>query len=835
MINNRYNPVEIENKWQKLWQDEEIYKVDLEDISESQKSKFYAFGMFNYPSGEGIHVGHVKNFVLPDVLLRWRRQKGDLTYAPVGFDSFGLPAENFALKTGIPPRQTTDTAIANYSQQYKACGFSFDWSKMIDTSQPEYYRWTQWCFLQLYKAGLAYQKESSQWWCEKCLTVLADEQVINGRCWRHDDQNDPFIGRKSLKQWFFKITDYAQEILEATPELNWTSWVKTAQQNYIGRSEGFEIQFALEGWDLKGKILAVFTTALETIYGATFMVIAPEHALLKKILAKAPNRAALEEYIVQAQRKSEIARQQAKDKTGVLIEGLTAIHPITAQPLPIFIADYVLISYGTGSIMAVPGADTRDLEFAKKHNLKILPVVNDHDFLPYKDIVARATQYKLRAPDDLNGLDMMVAKKAIFKKLKSSKKAIPKVNFKLRDWLISRQRYWGAPIPIIFCEACGVVPVPEKNLPVELPEIEDYTPSGDGRSPLDKVKAWVETPCPNCKQMARRETDTMDGYVCSSWYQMRYLSPDHEEKPWDEVLAQKWLPVDFYNGADHATAHLIYARFFTRFFHKKGLVPTPEPFQKMYLHAKILAPDGQFFSKSKGNGINPLDIIEQGYGADALRVYICALAPPDVEAVWDERGINGAWRFLSRTWALVTDYLKNKPLSSQAESHQALMQATHRCIATNNRDLKRLKFNTALAAQMELLNLFYKMAAEDKFQNQAWQFCLESFAMLLAPFAPHLASEIWQVLGHLDHIHINYWPQLDKQYLTLDQQQLAIQVNGRLRGTIEISSSEDEETILKEAQAIASVAKHLKGKKIVKTIYVPGRIVSFATLQPPGK
>ena len=824
---NRYQPLDIEAKWQKIWQGDRIYETNLTAGSRPDQSKFYAFGMFNYPSGEGIHVGHVKNFTLPDVLLRYKRQLGHAVYAPVGFDSFGLPAENFALKTGTPPRVTTDQAIANYSRQYQACGFGFDWSKMIDTSQPEYYRFTQWCFLQLFQAGLAYQKVSSQWWCELCCTVLADEQVINGKCWRHDGDDDPVIGRKQLKQWFFKTTAYADKLLEATPALDWTDWVKTAQINYIGKSTGAEVTFKLSGLSLSESTLTVFTTAIETIYGATFIVLAPEHVQVADIVAQADNREELEAYIKTAQTKSDVARQQAKEKTGVQIANLTALNPLTNRPMSVWLADYVLASYGTGSIMGVPGADARDLEFAERYNLAVVYPTQADEFVAYKDICADPTRYKLATNDDLNGLDMQQAKQVIFDKLAHQNCCQLKTNFKLRDWLISRQRYWGAPIPIIYCQKCGTVPVPEEQLPVELPPIVDYQPLGDGRSPLAKVDHFVQTQCPRCGAGGQRETDTMDGYVCSSWYQLRYLSPHDANQAWDVELAKTYLPVDFYNGADHATAHLIYARFFTRFFYEQGLVGTPEPFAKMYLHAKILAPDGRFFSKSKGNGINPLDIIEQGYGADALRVYICAQAPPNVETVWDDNGVPAAFRFLSRVWSLVDNYLQQKPATADGEASRTLLEATHRCIAKHNHDLPELKFNTALAAQMQLVNLFYQQAKSDQFANVAWQFCLETLTMLLAPFAPHLASELWQRLGRTDHVHCQHWPVVDEQYLQVEKIHLPVQVNGKLRGEVIVDAHAEEAEVVQLARQLPIVANHLQAGSIKQVVYVPQRILNF--------
>ena len=826
-MDNRYQPLKIEAKWQRSWRDEKIYEVDLK-TSHQLKGKFYAFGMFNYPSGEGIHVGHVKNFTIPDVLLRLKRQQGYLVYAPVGFDSFGLPADNFAAKTGIAPRLTTDRAIANYSQQYQMCGFSFDWSKIIDTSQALYYRWTQWCFLQLFKAGLAYRKASKQWWCASCQTVLADEQVINGKCWRHEAADDPLIGRKSLEQWYFKITDYADKILEATPDLNWTEWVKVAQQNYIGRSLGVEISFKLEGLTLSQTTLKVFTTALETIYGATFAILSPEHPLVKEIINQAENQDQLKQYLRQAQAKTEVARQQAKQKTGVQIKDLYIINPITLQKMSVWLADYVLASYGTGAIMAVPANDSRDLEFAKAYNLPIVYTTTNQQFVDYKDIAQNPQKYTLVSDDSLNGLDMAAAKEAIFKKLKAAKLVARRVNFKLRDWLISRQRYWGAPIPIIFCESCGILPVDEDDLPVELPDIKDYQPAGDGRSPLAKAEQWLKVKCPQCQNWAQRETDTMDGYVCSSWYQMRYLSATDQNQAWDVDLAKKWLPVDFYNGADHATAHLIYARFFTRFFYEQSLLAEPEPFKQMYLHAKISAPDGQAFSKSRGNGINPLDIINEGYGADALRLYICSVAPPDVEVIWSSSGVPAAYRFLNRVWQLNVNYLKASQAADLTKDQSlAILRATHQCIDKNDRDLVKLKFNTALAAQMELVNSLYKIAVLDKFQSSAWQFALESLTMLLAPFAPHLASELWQRLGHSDHVHLAHWPQLDRRYLATKEIEIAIQVNGKLRGSLLVASHSSKSQVVELAQKVDSVARHLKGQTVQKTIYVKHKIVNF--------
>ena len=820
---DRYQPKEIESKWQKRWAKDGVYRANLAD---SSKPKYVAFGMFNYPSGDGIHVGHAKNFTLPDVLLRVKRQQGFEAYSPVGFDSFGLPAENYAIKTGVPPRQTTDQAIANYHRQYQAMGWSQDWSKEIDTSKVDYYRWTQWCFLKLHEHGLAYQQESQQWWCSLCLTVLADEQVIAGKCWRHDGSKEPQVQKKTLKQWFFKITDLADEILDATDDLNWTPWVKTAQKNWIGRSEGAEISFELKGLKTDGQSLDVYTTATDTIYGATFMVLAAEHPLVEQVIKQAANCDQIEAYLKQVSAKNELERQQNKDKTGVLIEGLTAINPINGQELPVWIADYVLLGYGSGAIMAVPGNDQRDFDFAQKHKLPISYTAGSQDFVAYADILAQPKQHKLIEAQEFSGQTFQEAKPKILAKLIKQNQAKKTINYRLRDWLISRQRYWGAPIPIIHCPDCGAVPVAEQDLPVELPEIDDYHPSGDGRSPLANARDWVETTCPKCSKPAERETDTMDGYVCSSWYQLRYLDPNNQSQAWQPEQVNRWLPIDFYNGGDHAIAHLLYARFFTRFFHKIGLLAEPEPFQQMYFHAKFLAPDGTAFSKSKGNGVDPLAVIESGYGADALRTCICFISPPDIESPWNEEGVPATFRFLNRLWVLVKEYLEADKAKQAEDCQSQIMRATHGCIKKTNQDIKAIKFNTALAAQMELVNELYQLKTKDNFSSEAWQFALESLVMLVAPFAPHIAEELWQRLGHQDTVHVDHWPELDQTWLKLDEVTIVVQVNGKLRGQLTIEAGASEAEVVATAKELPAVSKHIQAE-IKRTVYVPGRLVNL--------
>lgn len=824
----QYSPKDIETKWQTWWEEQGTYTANLE----SDKPKYIAFGMFNYPSGAGIHVGHVKNFTLPDILLRAKRQQGFEAYSPVGFDSFGLPAENYAIKTGQSPRKTTDDAIAMFRKQYRAVGFGQDWSKEVDTSHEEYYRWTQWCFLKLHESGLAYQKESMQWWCDQCKTVLADEQVIAGKCWRHESPDDPLVSKRSLKQWFFKITDYADEILEATDDLNWTPWVKTAQKNWIGRSQGTELKFQLEGLGADGQHLEVFTTALETIYGVTFMVLAPEHPVVSMCGQHADNAQAIDEYVQKALRKSDLDREKEKTKTGIQIEGLYAVNPANGVKIPVWVADYVLIGYGSGAIMAVPGQDERDFAFATKYELPIVYTTDKGEFVNYgADIKPDRTKFRMANSAEFDGQNLEEARQNILEKLKTQGQAEAVTNYKIRDWLISRQRYWGAPIPIIHCEDCGAVPVPEQQLPVVLPELKDYKPSGDGRSPLANATEWLKAPCPTCNKPGERETDTMDGYVCSSWYQLRYIDPSNTEAAWAPERTKKWLPVDFYNGGDHATAHLLYARFFTRFFHHLGLVDNPEPFARMYFHAKILAPDGTAFSKSKGNGVDPLEVINSGYGADALRTYIMFMAPPDIESPWSNDGVPGCYRFLNRIWTITQYYLEHQETATQTtEFDKKLLQITHKTIKKVTDDIEAVKLNTAVSAMMECVNELYKIKDEDRFSSKEWRFALESLLQLLAPFAPHIAEELWHQLGHDDSVHIDHWPSCDGQYLIDDMITLAVQVNGKVRGEITVSPEEVQEKVFEIALSDEKVSPWLEGKQIKKTIYVKGRLVSIVVV-----
>ena len=957
----RYTPKDIESKWQRKWEEDGIYRVDFD----SSKPKFVGFGMFNYPSGAGIHVGHVRNFTIPDVITRVKRQQGFESYQPVGWDSFGLPAENYAIKTGVSPQESTKSAIGKYHDQYRAMGWAVDWSKEVNTTDPNYYKWTQWCFLKLLENSLAYQEESAQWWCDQCKTVLADEQVIGGKCWRHDSNDDPVVNKRKLKQWFFKITDYADEILDHTDDLDWTESVKSSQKAWIGKSVGAEVIFQI---DSLSESLKVFTTRPDTLFGATFMVIAPEHPLIEKLVTD-EKRQEVTEYVSKAMQKTEVQRQQDadKDKTGVF-SGSYAINPINDEKIPIWIADYVLMGYGTGAIMAVPAHDERDFEFAKKFDLPIKQVVapyikfqganqarndvetlnrtvadaiikneknqylllveednthfvgggvepEDEDMFEsvrrevaeevgYTDIdlITKASceivsfgyritknknqhtkgafyEVKLKSDKQLSSeieegkhkiiwvdkdkvsdlitweshafawrqylnastcydgegilvnsgtydsMESSEAREKIVADLQKNGLAEEKVNYRMRDWLISRQRYWGAPIPVIHCQDCGVVPVAEDELPVVLPEIDNYKPTGGNVSVLAGVDEWVNVDCPKCAKPAKRETDTMDGYVCSSWYFLRYLDPTNIQEPWSKERVGKWMPIDCYNGGDHATAHLLYARFFTRFFHKIGLLSHPEPFKKMIFNGKIKASDGSAFSKSKGNGIDPLEVIEQGYGADAIRLYEMFAAPVEFDVLWDMQGIPGSHRFLNRVWNLSWEYIDSEEGQSDIASG---VKKTHQTIKRFTQEVEDNRFNTAIASLMELTNYLYKSKETEPIKkNQNWKFAIESLLMMLAPFAPHITEELWQQIGYQKSIHVDNWPIFDESMIGQESLNIAVQVNGKVRAQITINPSDSEESVLEMAKSNPKIAGYLEGKELIKEIYVRGRLVSL--------
>ena len=637
----RYNPSAIEPKWQKVWEDQKVNEVDVDET----KPKTYVSGMFPYPSGAGMHTGHAFSYSIVDTLARFYRQQGHNVLNPMGWDTFGLPAENYAIKTGTAPAKVTAENIANFKKQFKRMGVSIDWTREINTSDPSYYKWTQWVFTKLFERGLAYQKESLQWWCPVDKTVLANEQVEGGHCWRCGS----LVEKKSMKQWFFKITEYADSLLEEIDGLDWPQKIKTAQTNWIGKSQGAEIEFALASGE---EVITVFSTRPDTIFGASFLVLAPEHPLAKQ-LGAGDFVEPLTRYIDDAVKKSEIERtNDTKEKTGVFT-GSYAINPATGEKVPIWVADYVLGGYGTGAIMAVPAHDERDFAFAEKFGLPVVEVVesdkNDGELISHGE-------GPLINSGQFDGMMSSDAREEIVAWLEQRQLGRAKTTYKMRDWLISRQRYWGAPIPIIHCADHGAVAVPEDQLPVILPEIEDYAPKGDGKSALARAEDWVNTTCPECGKPARRETDTMDGYACSSWYLLRYADPQNTERAWDPAKVNYWNPLDFYVGGDHAVAHLLYVRFWTHVFNDMGLVDFKEPVKKLVYHGYINAEDGTKMSKSKGNVIDPLDVIDQGYGADALRTYVLFMGPVELDAAWSSKGIAGIYRFLNRVWTLVQEY-----------------------------------------------------------------------------------------------------------------------------------------------------------------------------------
>ena len=819
----RYNPKDIESKWQKIWEETGVYTADLT----SNKPKYIAMSMFNYPSGAGIHIGHAMNYTISDVKARFKRQQGYESYHPVGWDAFGLPAENYAIKAGVSPQESMATIIPSYHKQYKAMGWSNDWEKEIATHLPEYYKWTQWIFSEMYRNGLAYQDSRLQWWCDIDKTVLANEQIVDGKCWRHDGPNDPLVQKKEVKQWFFKITDYADELLAAIDDLDWTESVKLAQKNWIGRSEGMQIKFKLSGLGADEETIEVFTTAHDTIYGVTFMVFAPEHPLIEKYAKQAANRSGIEKYVTNAIRKSEVDREAEKQKTGVQVEGLSAINPVNGQKIPVWVADYVLIGYGTGAIMAVPGEDERDYEFARKYNLPIIYTTEQQEFVNYQDIKKNHQSYKLANSEEFNGLNFVVGREKIQAKLEELQAGETLVQYKMRDWSVGRQRYWGAPIPIVYCSKCGPQLVPDEDLPVILPELDDFQPSGDGRSALARAKDWLIANCPKCGGQAERETDTLDTYICSSWYMYRYFDPRNQHQIFDSNIVNKWAPIDFYNGGDHATAHLLYARFIARFFSKIGLVKNPEPFKQMLYNGKVTANDGSAFSKTLGNGIDPLEIIDSGYGADALRTYLMFAAPLELSVRWDPQGVPGAHHFLNRVWNLVQEYQDSPDIDLTDTSQRDINRAVHAMIKKVTEDLEHSRYNTAIASAMACTNELYKLKTVNFGKHRVWQQALAALVACVAPFAPYISEELWHQLGHSSSVHIDSWPVYDEKYLVQDTMSIAVQINGKLRAEITVASDADEATVVAAAQSNDRAQTYLKGKTPRKIIYVPAKLVNF--------
>ena len=775
----RYDPLKIEEKWQKIWEKEKPF-LAKEGKEGDGRQKVFLAEMFPYPSGAGLHVGHVRNFTIVDVLTRFYTQQKCNVLRPFGYDTFGLPAENYAIKTGISPQSATETNIKNFRKQAKRLGYAIDWDREINTSDPDYYHWTQWCFLQLFKKGLAYQKESYQWWCPVDKTVLANEQVEGGCCWRCGHE----VEKKKMKQWFFKITAYADELLDEIDALDWPEKIKTMQKNWIGRSEGAEIDFEVAD---KKEFIKVFTTRPDTLFGATFLVLAPEHSLVKKLVTK-ETKDAVEEYIKTAVKKSEIERQENKEKTGVFT-GSYAINPATGENIPIWVSDYVLMGYGEGAIMAVPAHDERDYEFAKKFNLEIKKVIEKPESIE-DDSLCYCGEGELINSDRFNGINTADAREGIVAWLETQKIGKKRVTYKMRDWLISRQRYWGCPIPIAY----------DKNgKPHAIPEVEDYKPDDSGHSALAKAKDWLKVEIDG--EEMTRETDTLDGYACSSWYLWRYASPHDKNHAWDPDAIRYWAPTDVYVGADHAVAHLLYIRFWCKFFADEGFLPFREPIKKLIYHGYINAPDGKKMSKSKGNVIDPLDVINDGYGADTLRTYEMFIGPIELDAAWNPRSVGGVYRFLNRCWTLCFD----KSVASAKKGQNLVIR--NKTIKKVTDDLHRCSFNTAVSGLMEYVNELFKVSVETD--------DLIALGKLLKPFAPHLASEMLEKLNSDDE-----WPVWDEKYLKNDTVEIVVQVNGKLRAKLSVSAddAEDEKKVEKLALENENVKRFAEKPK--KTIYV---------------
>jgi leucyl-tRNA synthetase len=810
---NRYNPRDIETKWQEKWEQDGIYRA----TESADKPKKYVLEYFPYPSGAAMHVGHVRNYTIGDAVARHARMKGFNVLHPMGWDAFGLPAENYAIKNNISPQQAIAENTAKFKRQLMQMGFSYDWTREINSSDPSYYKWTQWFFELLYERGLAYQKDSLQWWCDFDKTVLANEQVEAGKCWRCGNP----VTKKALKQWFFKITDYADRLSDDLDKLDWSEAIKSMQRNWIGKSTGAEIDFAVDGHD--SVKIKVFTTRPDTIFGATFMVLAPEHPLVAQIMTD-EHKHHVTTYVKAAEQKTDVERQETdREKSGVFT-GAYALNPANGAKIPIWVADYVLYGYGTGAIMAVPAHDERDHAFAEKFDLPIIRVIKndapDEEFTHDPGVLINSGEF--------DGQQSEMARENLVKSLAEQGEAQAVTNYKIRDWLISRQRYWGAPIPIIHCDEHGAVPVPKDQLPVVLPEVSSYQPNGEGTSVLAGVEEWVNTTCPTCGKPSRRETDTMDGFACSSWYFLRFADPHNDAEPFAQDKIKFWLPVDDYiGGAEHAVMHLLYARMWTKVMFDAGMIEFDEPFLALRNQGMILAPDGRKMSKSWGNTITPDEIIDQGYGADAIRIMELFIGPWDQMANWSVEGMGGCYRFLTRIWTLVQEF-NESTTEPNAAAEKDLQFVTHKTIKKVSQDLEAMGFNTAIAALMEAVNQLYKIKAADNFAaRDAWKATLDTLTQLVAPFAPHISEELWQQLGHGGSVHISGWPEWADEFLAETSMTIAVQVNGKLRGEIAVNTDAAEDEIVANARQNDKVATHLEGKEIRKTIYVPGKLVNF--------
>ena len=798
----KYDHKQVEKKWQDIWDEKQCFHAE----NDSDKEKFYALVEFPYPSGQGLHVGHPRSYTALDIVARKKRMQGYNVLYPMGWDAFGLPTENFAIKNHVHPAEVTKKNIARFKSQLKSLGLSFDWSREINTTDPSYYKWTQWIFLQLFKKGLAYKKEMSVNWCTSCKCVLANEEVVNGVCERCGSE----VVHKTKSQWMLAITKYAQRLIDDLDDVDYIERVKIQQRNWIGRSTGAEVDFKTT----EGDTLTVYTTRPDTLFGATYMVISPEHPMIEQWADKLNNIEDVRAYREEAARKSDFERTELnKDKTGVKLDGVAAINPVNGKQIPIFVSDYVLMGYGTGAIMAVPAHDDRDWEFAKKFGCEIIEVVSGGEDVQKAAFTAKDETGILVNSDFLNGKTVKDAIPAMIEWLGEKGIGHAKVQYKLRDWVFSRQRYWGEPIPIVKCDKCGYVALPEDQLPLELPNVTSYEPTDNGESPLAHMTDWVNTTCPCCGGPAKRETDTMPQWAGSSWYFLRYMDPHNDKALASPEALKYWSPVDWYNGGmEHPTLHLLYSRFWHKFLYDIGVVPTKEPYAKRTSHGMILGENGEKMSKSRGNVVNPDEIVDT-YGADTMRLYEMFIGDFEKAAPWSPKSIKGCRRFLERVWALAD---KVQDGDTYSEQHEVLMNRT---IKKVGEDADNLKANTAIAALMTMLNEFY-----DKGVNKAEY---KTFLALLNPFAPHITEELWQQLGETGLLSVAPWPTYDEAKTVESTVELAVQVNGKLKCTIKLAVDADKQTAIDTAMAEEKVQHAIEGKQIVKQIVVPGKIVNL--------
>lgn len=802
-MKTQYIPKKIERKWQTIWEDEKAFAA----TNDYSKPKFYALVEFPYPSGQGLHVGHPRPYTALDIVARKRRMQGYNVLYPMGWDAFGLPTENYAIKNKIHPKIVTKNNVKRFKEQLQSLGYSFDWDREINTTDPEYYKWTQWIFLKLFKAGLAYKKEMPINWCTSCKVGLANEEVVNGVCERCGSE----VVRKVKSEWMLKITEYADKLIEGLDSVDYIEKVKVSQKNWIGRSEGAEVDFTLKGKEDK---LRVYTTRPDTLFGATYMVVSPEHPYIDKYKDEITNWDEIVAYREMAAKKSDFERTElAKDKTGVVLGGITAVNPVNGKEIPIWISDYVLMTYGTGAIMAVPAHDDRDWEFAKKFNLPMIQVVEGKDGnvdineAAFTDVATG----KLINSEFLNGLEVKDAKEKMKDFLEEKGIGNRKVNYKLRDWVFSRQRYWGEPIPIVNCEKCGYVPIDESELPLMLPDVDSYMPTDNGESPLAAMTDWVNTKCPCCGGPAKRETDTMPQWAGSSWYSLRYTDPKNTEALASPEALKYWLPVDWYNGGmEHTTLHLLYSRFWHKFLYDSNIVPTSEPYQKRTSHGMILGENNEKMSKSRGNVVNPDDIVNE-FGADTLRTYEMFIGAFELSASWSNDGVKGCRRFLDRVWKLQDILTDEEGYSKEMETKM------HQTIKKVSSDFENLKYNTAIAAMMSLINEFYKVGKVTKGE-------FKTLITLLNPVAPHMTEELWEIMGFGGRLYQTLWPEYDEAKTVESTVEIAVQINGKTKATLAINKDDSKDVVIPKAKEV--IADKLTGN-IVKEIYVPGRIVNI--------